>query len=264
MDTPLNYTIHDDQKRVTGHGPAVVFLHALPLDASQWDHQVAVLAGAWQCIRYAFTSPSDPSHLPPSLASFATAVREDLAKDGITHFAAIGSSMGGYVACELASQYPQQLRTLILLGSHPFPDSQEQRAARTARVAAVGRKGLDATLSSLPSSLLGSAAQQEPHVVDPLIARGRRWTPEQYGTAQLLMEERKDHTAALDALPAPVHLLIGEEDTLVPTERIQRHAARTDKWQVEILPHIGHLPNLEAPHECTAHLGSLLAEDCHD
>lgn len=261
METSLPYTLNDDQKRVTGHGPAVVFLHALPLDASQWDHQVAVLAGSWKCIRYSFTSPSEPAHLPPTLAAFAKAILKDLEQDGIPDFAVIGSSMGGYIACELACDDPRLLRSLILIGSHPFCDTPEQRAARIERVAAMGIEGFDEMLRTLAASLLGPAAQREPHVVDPLLARGRRWTPEQYMKAQLLIANRRDHAATLDALPHPPHILIGEEDVLVPQKRILDHATRTGGWHVKRLEHLGHLPNLEAPHECTALLSSILEED---
>ncbi len=248
---------------MTGHGPAAVFLHALPLDASQWDHQVAVLAGSWQCIRYSFTSPSDPLHLPSSLAAFATAVQEDLARSGVSHCPVIGASMGGYAACELASLFPHQLTSLILLGSHPFPDTPAERKARMDRAATIQHDGLDRTLASLASTLLGAAAQHEPHIIDPLVARGRRWTREQYAAAQILIGERKDHTTTLDALPAPVHILIGEEDSIVPHDRILSHATPETGWNVKVLEHLGHLPNLEAPHECTALLGTLLDEVRH-
>ena len=84
----------------TGDGPAVVFLHAFPLDASQWDHQVAALSGQFRCLRPDFwgcgASPPPPS--VATLDAFAASVVSALDERRVDRFSVVGLSMGGYVA----------------------------------------------------------------------------------------------------------------------------------------------------------------------
>src|SRR5438105_2840623 len=90
--------VHD-----SGEGEAVVFLHAFPLDASQWDHQVAGMSGRWRCLRPDFwgcgLSPLPAGEV--SLADYAQAVLGALDARDISSFSLVGLSMGGYAAFEM-------------------------------------------------------------------------------------------------------------------------------------------------------------------
>src|SRR5215472_10588556 len=100
----------------TGDGAPLLLLHAFPLDASQWDHQVAALSGRYRCLRpdYWGCGASPPPPGEPSLDSFAAAVLRTLDERGIDRFHVAGSSMGGYVAFGLLRQAAHRVLSLTL------------------------------------------------------------------------------------------------------------------------------------------------------
>jgi pimeloyl-ACP methyl ester carboxylesterase len=64
------------------------------------------------------------------------------------------------------------------------------------------------------------------------------------GLARLLM--RRNLAATYESVRAPVLVLHGERDRLVPVEFSLEIGSRYG-WQVEVLPGVGHVPMLEAP-----------------
>jgi pimeloyl-ACP methyl ester carboxylesterase len=52
---------------------------------------------------------------------------------------------------------------------------------------------------------------------------------------------------AMASIPAPVLLIHGERDRLVPVRAARRAVRRNPWWQLETLPGVGHVPQLEAP-----------------
>src|ERR1039457_4277775 len=113
--------IHD-----TGTGAPVLFLHAFTLDASQWDHQVAVLSDDMRCIRVDLwgcgSSPAPPAG-EPALDGFAAAVLAALDSLNIDKVAVVGLSMGGYLAFTLWRLAPQRIRALALCNTRATADT---------------------------------------------------------------------------------------------------------------------------------------------
>src|ERR1035441_1639289 len=79
---PPELALHD-----TGVGPAILLLHAFPMDASQWDHQVAALSGDFRCLRPDMWGCGESQELPePLLATldgYAAAVLRSLDAAGV-------------------------------------------------------------------------------------------------------------------------------------------------------------------------------------
>jgi 3-oxoadipate enol-lactonase len=121
--------VHD-----TGSGPALLMLHAFPLDSSQWDHQVAVLSGSHRCLRPdMWGCGSSPALADPGLATldaYAEAIIAWLDRTGVGQVVAVGASMGGYVAFALLRRAPARVRALVLASSRAAADAAEQAANR--------------------------------------------------------------------------------------------------------------------------------------
>src|SRR5207253_10342761 len=87
--------IHD-----TGVGPAILFLRGFPLDASQWDHQVAALGGDHRCLRpdmWGCGSSPPPPAGEPSLDAYAEQLLRTLDARGVETFCCVGLAMGGSI-----------------------------------------------------------------------------------------------------------------------------------------------------------------------
>jgi pimeloyl-ACP methyl ester carboxylesterase len=58
------------------------------------------------------------------------------------------------------------------------------------------------------------------------------------------------YRAGIAALTCPVLLIHGEHDRLVPVSAARAAARAHPSWSLIVLPDVGHVPQLEAPHEC--------------
>jgi pimeloyl-ACP methyl ester carboxylesterase len=58
---------------------------------------------------------------------------------------------------------------------------------------------------------------------------------------------RGRYLATMRAVRAPVLLLHGESDRLVPVRSARAAAARNPSWELHTFPKIGHVPQLEVP-----------------
>jgi pimeloyl-ACP methyl ester carboxylesterase len=78
------------------------------------------------------------------------------------------------------------------------------------------------------------------------------------GFAVARMMNRPDSTAALAAFRGPVHVVVGEEDSLTPPSDAASMAEAAPGAVLVTIPRAGHLSNLEAPEAFNAAMRSWL------
>lgn len=250
--------IHD-----SGDGPALLLLHAFPLDASQWDAQVAALSGRYRCLRPDFwgcgTSPPPPGDV--SLDSYALDVLRELDGRGIDQFSVCAGSMGGYVAFALLRLARARLRSLVLANTRAAADSEEGRAGRRAMAEQVRAGGVEAIVEPMTERMLCSWCRDEVHIADPVRGRIRRCTSAGVVTALTAMSGRPDSTELLDGVHMPTLVIYGSADPVVPVEEARAMAAAIPGASVEEFDGSAHLTNLEQPARFSEVLGDFL--DAH-
>jgi len=94
----------------------VVLLHAFPLDERMWDPQREALAG------YDVVTPNLYDLGGNSVEGWAQAVLDQV--DG--EIAAVGASLGGYVALAMARIAPGRVHGLLLAGSRAGADPSDR------------------------------------------------------------------------------------------------------------------------------------------
>jgi len=248
--------VHD-----TGTGDTVLFLHAFPLDGSQWDHQVAALSGEMRCVRVDMwgcgTSPAQPSG-EPSLDDFAGSVLAALDSRGIDHFAVVGLSMGGYLAFALWRLAAGRIRALALCNTRASTDDDAQRQARLDMVERVERdQSVESIVEPMIGRLLGPAAREEVHIADPVRGRIRRCSPAGIAFAQRAMAARRDATQLLGSINVPTLVIAGTEDAVIRAPEVRAMSGLIPGARLVELD-CGHLSNLEEPRAFSDALGSLL------
>lgn len=243
----------------TGRGAAVLFLHAFPLDSSQWDHQVAALSGATRCLRPDFwgcgTSPPGPTE--PSLGDFVDEVITELGRRGIGDVAVVGNSMGGYTAFALWRAAPQRVRSVALLNTRAGADDGSARAARATMCERVRAGGVETIVEQMTDRLLCPACRRQRHIADPVRGRIRRCTSAGIVGALSAIAGRPDSSALLAGISVPVLVVGGSADAVVPIEETRGLAAAIPGARWHGLDH-GHLSNLEQPAEVSALLAGFL------
>ena len=231
--------------------PAVLLLHAFPLDARMWDGQ----RGALEAAGHEVVAPDLPGPAP-ELGFDAWARRVLALVDG--KFVPVGCSMGGYLAFELWRQAPERIAALALVDTRAPPDTPEQREARNDAIRLLGEAGRGVFWDDLAPRLFAAGA--EPAVV----ARAREIALEQPVTglvaAQETIRDRPDSRPTLAGIDVPVVMLVGEEDAMTPPADAEAMAAAVDGARLVRVAGAGHLSPLERPDEVAEALVAFLAE----
>jgi pimeloyl-ACP methyl ester carboxylesterase len=197
----------------------------------------------------------------------------------------VGNSMGGLISVLQAAEHPETVAGLVLVdpalpvGVRARPHPLVTVLFATYAVPAVGL-----TLMSRRRSMR-SADQQamevlrlctvNPSLIPPEVleqhlelARERQEYPdvdaELVVAARSLLwvlAQRRRHAALLKGITAPVLLLHGDRDRLVPIAAARRAAAANPLWRFEVAHGIGHVPQLEAPDWTVGHILDWLATD---
>ena len=244
----------------TGSGPAVLLLHAFPLDASMWDAQVAALSDRYRCLRPdAYGCGASP--VPPpglTLDDVADGIVAALADRDVRQAAVVGLSMGGYTAFALLRRAPELVRALVLCDTRAGADSEQGRADRLAMAAQVRRDGVEGIVEPMVARLLAPENAAEFHISDPVRGRIRRYTPEGVAACQEAMAARPDSTPQLAAISVPTLVLVGSQDAVTPPDEAERMASAIPGARLEVIEGAGHLSNLERWDEVNAALSGLL------
>ena len=253
---PPELALHD-----TGSGPSLLLLHAFPLDASQWDHQVAALSGDFRCLRPDIwgcgESPELPEPLLATLDGYAAAVLRSLDAAGVSEFVAVGTSMGGYAALALLRLDPERVSALVLASSRATADTPKQADNRRKMAKLVLRDGVE-TVVPMVKRLLGPRARDEPHIADPVVGRIRHCRPAGIAACQAAMACRPDSTPLLGLVDVPALVIQGDQDAIVSLDEAREEAAVLPRGELAVIPGVGHLANLEDPPAFTATLREFL------
>lgn len=171
----------------------VLLLHAFPLDETMWEPQRPALEG------HDVAAPNLYALGGNSIDGWAEALLERVEGP----FAAVGASMGGYVALALARRAPERVLGLMLVGSRAGPDTPERRRIR--------------------EELL------------------RELTDEGLCRATEALRDRPDATDVVRSYPGPFLLVRGAEDELLPEPEARELAGMAPQGRLEVVEGADHI-----------------------
>jgi pimeloyl-ACP methyl ester carboxylesterase len=253
---------------VAGTGsPPIVFVHGFGCSHTDWQAQVGHLSA-----RHLTVAVDLPGHgatpatgEPGSIARCGMAVAELLRARSLPPAVLVGHSMGCRVVLDAALRAPEHVTGVALVDGSRFAATAVQ--AFEARFAADEYSALVRGMFEqmfTPSS--------DPNVV-AAAARRALALPEDVGRALLLSLVRYDMEtldSALERVGRPLLVLqttfINDRRERTPmtagqtTPYLQYMRAKVPGARVEVLPGIGHFPQLDAPADTNRVLASFLAE----
>lgn len=235
--------------RDAGKGPAIVLLHAFPLNSRMWEPQLVGLADRFRVLApdLAGFGLSWVPTTASSLAEQAAAVDHTLEDLAIDELVLVGLSMGGYVAFPLLERLGARVRGLVLASTRAGADTEEAVEERHRLAAQVERDGVEVAADEMLPKLLGSSTLLDrPDLVDHVHAMVLENKASGIASALRAMAARPDMTPALERIACPVLVIAGEEDAVIPTPTARLMAGRIPDARVEVVRG-GHLVNLEAP-----------------
>ena len=234
-----------------GRGEPLLYLHSASAEATTWNEAFELLAADYDVIA--------PVH--PGFPGSGGLDRIHNVGDLVLHYIdllnrlriarahVVGSSLGGWIATELASLYPERVASLVLAGAaglwidgapiaevfgimpgqlaeRLFHDQQHPVAQM---LHAAGETAFDA---APPEELLLAF-----HQSTEATARVA-WNPYFHNPA---LERR------LDRIAAPTLVLWGAEDRLIPRAHAERYCERIADAGLRLIQRCGHLPVIEQP-----------------
>lgn len=246
-----------------GRGPAVVLLHAFPLNASMWSAQREALSGSCRviCPDQRGFGGSQLGHDDPSLDEVADDVVAMLDARKVGTFVLGGLSMGGYVAMALLRRHPERVTGLVLADTKASADPPEAAANRLRIAEAVIEAGSSALLLDevLPKLVGTTTRERRPLVwgrVKALVERAPQYA---VAWAQRAMAERPDSFETLKQVNVPALVVRGDEDALSSAEDTQAMVDALPDARLVTIPESGHLTAVETPEEFNAALLEFLA-----
>jgi pimeloyl-ACP methyl ester carboxylesterase len=195
----------------------------------------------------------------------------------------VGNSMGGLIAILQAADSPATVAGLVLIdpalpvGVRARPDPVVAATFAALSIPAVGRSLLsrrrsrqsaeDAAMDLLRLCCVDPARVPRPVVDEHVdLARQRRAYPD--ADAELMaaarslvwvLADRRAYAARQRSIVAPVLLLQGERDRLVPVQAARAAAAANPSWEYHEAADVGHVPQLEAPEWTAGHILAWIA-----
>jgi pimeloyl-ACP methyl ester carboxylesterase len=256
--------------RQEGFGEPLVLVHGAGTSSAIWDRVTPRLAAERWVV-----APDVPGYggSPAAGPGFALGeVADDLAagldEAGVpSPYDLVGHSMGGAIAILLAARRPERVRRLVLVAPAGLAALPRAAAALLGAVAApfaVARRTLATPLagSALVRRLaLAGVARDGARVP---AADARAVLASSAGATRigpgLASAATADLRATLAGVRAPLGLVWGEHDPVIPPRRIEVIRRARPDVELRIVPDTAHAPMLERPDAFCAALEAVLAQ----
>jgi 3-oxoadipate enol-lactonase len=235
-----------------GVGQPVLFLHAFPLNKSMWQEQIMALLAESRfrlvALDWRGFGESGITAEVSTMEQFADDVAGLMDSLGIDAAILCGLSMGGYAAFAFLRKYPQRVSGLILADTRPGADNAEAQVNRENVARLAESQGTSAIADlQMPRLISDYTRQHSPAVERRIRQMIASATPQGIAAASRGMALRVDSTDLLGNITCPTLVLVGEHDVLIPAQVVQEYATKIPGAQFVVIPHAGHLSNLEQP-----------------
>jgi len=231
-----------------GQGAPVLLIMGLGWTSAMWHRTRPILVKQYRTVALdnRGVGRSDAPTGPYSIALMASDAAAVLDAAGIERAHIFGVSMGGMIAQELALQYPDRVRSLIL-GCTAAGGPHAVRADSEV-LQALFRRGLtpDEFAESMNPFIYHPSTPRE-LVEEDMILR-RKWYPTDIGfLAQLQGIMGWEAYSRLPRIAAPTLVVHGDSDRLIPPANGDLIAKRIPEAKLVLIPNASHIFSTDRP-----------------
>lgn len=230
--------------------PVVIFIHGFPFNKSMWNMQVEALKENYRLIAYDIRGHgnSDPGIGDFFIELFVSDLFRLMDKLRIDRSILCGLSMGGYIALNAVLKRPERFDGLILNDTQCIADTPEIKEKRRIAINVIKEKGVE---QYADESIKNLFAPESFYKKENTVARVKEMminTPKQSLCNTLhALAERKETCNQLQEINIPVLIMVGKEDKITPIAAAKQMHEKILDSTLKIIPHAGHVTNLENP-----------------
>ncbi|MHB0970809.1 MAG: alpha/beta fold hydrolase [Thermoanaerobaculia bacterium] len=227
-----------------GSGPVTFLLHGVNDQAGSWSGIVPMLLHDMTLVIPDFPGhgESDPRGGPLSLDDIRPSLESLIAKEAYEgRMRLVGNSMGGWVALAIALEYPERVASLVL---------ESPGGARFDYDAALFLPKSREEASKIVRDVYGpDLPMPAGFVLDHMIRRAPRMPAARIFERDINEEALDDR---LGAITAPVTLLWGEYDAVLPPDYGRKLQSMIPGARLEIIPRAAHIAHRTHPKQFAA------------
>ncbi len=232
-------------------GATLVFIHGSGDSARVWQPLIALLP---ELRTVALDLPGhgalaqQPGPAVVSIAEYATFVREEIERRGLSAPTVVGHSLGGAVALQLALDAPALVGRLALVGS----------GARLRVAPAFLAAAREAGTHGNPQMTQVAFAPEHAAAADAYQAQQASTAPGML-YRDLAACDQFDVMAELDRITQPTLLVVGASDRMTPPKYSDYLATRLRAGTLVVISEAGHYAQIEQPQQVADALRAWLA-----
>lgn len=227
-----------------GNGPHLCFLHGFCEDSTIWENTIHYFSKKYTCI--SIDLPGFGKNIDQKLGTItelANHVFQILQSENIEKPIIFGHSLGGYIACEYAFNYPQNLSGLGLINSTSLGDNALKKENRKKSIDFIEKHGPNDFFRLFIKNLV---AENNQSLIPENLIRVIKNTPKNSIIRGMkAMLNRADRKHILPSIESPVLFVLGDKDEHYPKQEILNQASICMRSQVNIIKNSGHLSMIE-------------------
>ena len=258
--------LHGDRVayRDDGDGEVLLLIHGMAGNSDSWRSVLPQLSKKFRVIAPDLLGHGESAkpRSDYSLGAFAVWPRGFLDELGVRQATVVGHSLGGGVAMQFVYQHPDYVKRLVLISSGGLgPDV----GLILRLLSAPGAELVLPIIAPKPVLDVGNKLRSWLRSVGVHSPRGAElWSAYSslsdrdtrasfLRTLRSVVDYRGQAVSALNRLSLredlPIMAIWGDRDSIIPVDHAYAaHEARTDS-RLEVLPHVGHFPQVETPNE---------------
>ncbi len=231
----------------------LILIHGFGASLHTWEAWAKVLERDYRVIRLdlpgAGLSPPDPTN-DYTDARVISLLLQLMKQNNLGSATLIGNSIGGRIAWSLAAKHPDKVTKLVLVAPDGFASPGFQYGVKTEAPAIFHASKYFLPRWAVRPNLAAAYADPE-NLSEETLDRYHKFLLATGNRGALI--ERLEQTVLTDPVPrlktinAPVLLLWGEKDGLIPLSNAQDYLDVLPNARLVVVPNSGHLPMEETP-----------------
>ena len=266
--TPINYV----DVGSPGLHEAVVLVHGLGGQWQNWLENIPRLAQERRVLALdlpGFGLSPEPSDGEISISGYGRYVDGFCERLGLGKVDMVGNSMGGFVAAEVAIQFPERVSRLVLVSAAGITSADTLQAP----ILTFGRVATAITMNSASRHRHVAARPITRHAALALVARHPRLLKPDLAYEGFIKGAGKagfddalraclnyDFRDRLPDVKVPTLIVLGEKDSIIPVRDADEFERMIDDSRKVVMKDTGHIPMAERPQAFNDVLVDFLAE----